>query len=167
MQTQLRLDVPLDASLLSLPEGADAAAREQAIDAADWGAPLREALLRLFPGGDGAQPGARARGAGLDAARARSFATRVARDPALLGGSLTLWLPADDEVDLVVKGIVPRDPAVASQRLSADQLGWLAALETDGRVRRTLNGTFLTRGRLARARAGGRPGSRWSARCSR
>ena len=49
VSTELRLDVPLDASLVSLPEGADAAAREQAIDAADWGAPLREALLRLFP----------------------------------------------------------------------------------------------------------------------
>ncbi len=145
VSTQLRLDVPFDPSMLSLPEGADAAARAQAIDAADWGAPVREALLRLFP--EVTEPSQVRELAALVSSGARNqLRDRVARDPALLGSSLSLWLPADDEVDLAVKGIVPRDPAEASQGLSAAQLGWLAALEKDGRVRRTLNSTFFSAG---------------------
>jgi phosphate transport system permease protein len=145
VQTQLRLDVPLDASVLGLPEGLDPAARAQALDAADWGAPLREALLRLFP--EVTERSQVRELAALVSTGARSqLRDRVTRDPALLGGSLPLWVLADDEVDLAVKGIVPRDPNEASQGLSPTQLGWLAALERDGRVRRTLNGTFFSAG---------------------
>jgi phosphate transport system permease protein len=144
VHTELRLDVPLDPSLVALPAGADAAARAQAIDAADWAAPLREALMRLFP--EVTERSQVRELAALVSSGARSqLRDRVASDPALLGGSLPLWVAADDEVDLVVKGIVPRDPA-ASQGLSPAQLGWLAALERDGRVRRTLNGTFFSAG---------------------
>ena len=145
VSTELRLDVPLDASLVSLPEGADAAAREQAMDAADWGAPLREALLRLFP--EVTERSQLRELAALVSTGARTqVRDRVARDPSLLGTSVSLWLPADDEVDLVVKGIVPREPSAGLQRLSTVQLGWLATLEAEGRVRRTLNTTFLTAG---------------------
>jgi phosphate transport system permease protein len=71
---------------------------------------------------------------------------RVERDPALLGRSLSLWLPADDEVDLVVKGVVPREAPEGGQLLTTEQLGWLARLEAEGRVRRALNAAFLTAG---------------------
>jgi len=145
VSTELRLDVPLDTSLVSLPEGADAAARAQAIDAADWAAPLREALQRLFP--EVTERSQLRQLAALVSTGARTqLRDRVARNPALLGTSVSLWLPADDEVDLIVKGFVPRDPAAGSLRLSAAQLGWLARLEAEGRVRRSLNVTFLTAG---------------------
>jgi phosphate transport system permease protein len=143
--TELRLDVQLDAALVSLPEGADAAARAEAIEVADWGAPLREALLRRFPDVTERRQ-LRELAALVSTAAHTQLRDRVARDPSLLGASISLWLPADDEVDLVVKGILPRDPAQGAQRLSAAQLGWLDALEREGRVRRTLNTTFLTAG---------------------
>ena len=143
--TELRLDVTLDASLVPLPDGADAAERERAIEAADWGAPLREALMRRFP--DVTERGqVRELSALVSTAARTQLRDRVKDDPALLGRGVSLWVPADDEVDLAVKGIVPRDSSEGSQRLNAVQLGWLAALEKDGRVRRTLNTTFLTAG---------------------
>ncbi len=145
VSTELRLDVPLEAALLGLPEGADAATREQALEAADWGAPLREALMRRFP--EVTDRSQVRELAGLLSGGARTqLRDRVAEDPSLLGTSVSLWLLADDEVDLVVKGILPRDPSQGSQRLSVAQLGWLATLEAEGRVRRTLNTTFLTAG---------------------
>jgi phosphate transport system permease protein len=145
VSTELRLDVALDASLVSLPEGADPEARAQAIDGADFAAPLRESLMRLFPEVT-ERSQVRQLAALVSTGASLELRDRVARDPSLLGTSLSLWLPADDEVDLVVKGSVPRDPAAGSQRLSADQLGWLAKLEAEGRVRRTLNATFLRAG---------------------
>src|SRR5262245_54369165 len=55
LHTELRRDVALDPAVLGLPEGGDAAAREQALEAADWAAPLRDALFRRFPEVEGAQ----------------------------------------------------------------------------------------------------------------
>jgi phosphate transport system permease protein len=144
LRTELRLDVALDPAVLSLPEGADPAAREQALDAADWAAPLREALFRLFPDAEGSQR--RELAALISSGASGQLRARVMRDPALVGSTLSLWLPADDEVDLLVKGIVGRDPSQEAQRLSPAQLGWLAALEREGRVRRSFNQTFLTAG---------------------
>ncbi len=143
--TQLRLDVTLDPALVPLPVGADAAAREQAIANADWATPLREALMRQFP--DVTQPPqVRQLVALLSSAAPHALAARVERDPSLLGRSFPLWLPADDEVDLVVKGSVPRDLPEGARRLSLEQLGWLSQLEANGRVRRTFNVEFLDSG---------------------
>jgi phosphate transport system permease protein len=138
LHTELRLDVALDPAVLALPESGDAAAREQALDAADWAAPLREALFRLFPEAEGSQR--RELASLISSGASAQLRSRVLRDPALLGSTLPLWVPADDEVDLVVKGVVARES------LSPPQLGWLAALERDGRVRRSFNGTFLSAG---------------------
>ena len=143
--TQLRLDVTLDSAFESPPAWEDAAAREQALRSADWATPLREALMRQFP--DVTQPAqVRQLVVLLSSAAPLALADLVERDPTLVGRSVSLWLPADDEVDLVVKGSVPRDLPEGSRRLSLEQLGWLAQLESQGRVRRTLNTTFLDSG---------------------
>ena len=143
--TQLRLDVTLDAAFVSLPADADATARAQAIRSADWATPLREALMKRFPGVT-ERPQVRELAALLSSGATLELADLVEQDPTLLGRSVSLWLPADDEVDLVVKGRVARDLPEGSRRLSLDQLGWLAQLESQGRVRRTLNTTFLVSG---------------------
>jgi phosphate transport system permease protein len=144
LRTELRLDVALDPAVLSLPEGGDPAAREQALEAADWAAPLREALFRLFPDAEGSQR--RELAALISSGASEQLRARVLRDPALLSSTLSLWVPADDEVDLAVKGGIARDPTQQAQRLSPAQLGWLSALERDGRVRRSFNQTFLSAG---------------------
>jgi len=143
--TELRLDVTLDSALVSLPEDADATARAQAIRSADWAAPLRAALMKLFPDVT-ERPQLRQLAALLSSGAPLELADLVERDPSLLGRSLSLWLPADDEVDLVVKGSVPRDLPEGARRLSLEQLGWLSQLESQGRVRRTLNTAFLASG---------------------
>jgi len=71
---------------------------------------------------------------------------RVLDDPSLIGSRQTLWLLADDEVDLLRKGHVERDVPEAERRLSDRQLGWLDALDAEGRVRLAFNIPFLTNG---------------------
>jgi phosphate transport system permease protein len=145
LRTEIRLDVPLHASLLSLPEGAGEEQLRQALPDADWAAPLREALMARFPEATERRQVRELTGLLSSGARLQ-LRDRVMRDPALLGRSVSLWLPADDEVDLVVKGAVPRELPEGGGRLSAEQLGWLARLEADRRVRRAFNTTFLTAG---------------------
>ena len=144
VRTELRLDVPLDPSLLSLPGDADPAAREPVLETADWAAPLREALFHLFPDAEGSQRRELARL--ISSGASTQLRARVEQDPALIGNTLSLWVPADDEVDLALKGAVGRDSDREAQRLTPAQLGWLAALERDGRVRRSFNQTFLSAG---------------------
>ncbi|HMB55560.1 MAG TPA: phosphate ABC transporter permease PstA [Thermoanaerobaculia bacterium] len=71
---------------------------------------------------------------------------RVLDDPSLIGTRETLWLLADDELDLLLKGHIERDVAEAERRLSDRQLGWVDALEASGDARLGLNIPFLTNG---------------------
>jgi len=59
---------------------------------------------------------------------------------------IAIWLPADDETDLYLKGDISRDVPESERRLSDAQIGWIDALERDGRIRTSLNRTFLTTG---------------------
>jgi phosphate transport system permease protein len=67
-------------------------------------------------------------------------------DPSLVGTSRRLWLPASDEVDLLVKGILSRDLPEAERRLSDLQLAWIDRLDAQGRVARRFNTRFFTAG---------------------
>jgi phosphate transport system permease protein len=57
-----------------------------------------------------------------------------------------MWLLADDDIDVLVKGHVPRDIPVVDRRVDDKQLGWLTALEEQGRVDLQFNRYFFTRG---------------------
>ena len=52
----------------------------------------------------------------------------------------------DDDVDVVVKGQVSRDLPEAQRRLNDRELGWVAALETQGRLEKKFNRYFFTNG---------------------
>jgi phosphate transport system permease protein len=71
---------------------------------------------------------------------------RLVADPGLLGGQIAMWLPADDEVDMWMKGRVPRDVPESDRRLSDLQIGWIDALAAQGRLRVEFNAAFLSSG---------------------
>ena len=62
------------------------------------------------------------------------------------GEPQTLWLSASDDVDMVVKRVVPRDAPVDYRRLNDHQMGWLKKLEERGRVETQFNWAFFTAG---------------------
>lgn len=63
----------------------------------------------------------------------------VIADPALIGGTLTLTVPAADPYDQLNKGLVDRDTPEDSRRLTDTQIGWFDALVTQDRVTRPFN----------------------------
>jgi phosphate transport system permease protein len=141
--TELRLDVDVSPAALGL--AADAAVDSAALRSADYRAPLRAALQALFP-----DVVSRSETRDLTALLSRGAAdelqARVEADPSLVGRRLSLWLPADDEVDLARKSGFSRAVAEADRHLSDAQIGWLEALARDGRVRSAFNWPFLTSG---------------------
>ena len=71
---------------------------------------------------------------------------RVEADPSLIGQTVTVRLPADDEVELYREGLISRELAENERRLSDAQLDWIDALEADGRIHGVFNTRFLASG---------------------
>ena len=139
-QTYLRLDIVFDAASID-PEGR---ADPQVLAAADYQALVKAALGRLFP-----QVTERRERRELNAL-VSSVATYQLRDmvlatPGLVGQHKMLWLPADDTVDMQVKG--------RTGQLSEQQAAWVERLLAEGQVDLRFNTAFFVR-RFTRARAG-------------
>jgi phosphate transport system permease protein len=79
-------------------------------------------------------------GAGLE------LRERVIDDPGLIGTTESLWLLASADTDMVVKGRIDRDVEESLRRVSDAQLGWLDALESEGRIALKFNRYFFTSG---------------------
>jgi phosphate transport system permease protein len=70
----------------------------------------------------------------------------VLEDPKLIGKTQAVWVPAGDDVDMLVKGQAGRDAPEGERRLKDNQLEWIDILLQGDRVQKQLNRTFLTAG---------------------
>ena len=68
------------------------------------------------------------------------------KDPDIVGKSVSLWLFADDDIDMIVKGQFSRDVVEENRRVSDQQLAWLDRLSAEGRVEKQFNLTFFRSG---------------------
>jgi phosphate transport system permease protein len=145
VQTQVLLDVHFDTAVLGDLADLDEEARRRALRSADFGALTRLALQREFPEVSGRRDVRRLQA--LVSTGARSvLRDRLEAEPELLGKTASLWVPADDEVDMLMKGAISRDVPESERRITDQQIAWLDALEGSGRVRTAFNTTFLTAG---------------------
>ncbi|HEY9182202.1 MAG TPA: DUF3333 domain-containing protein, partial [Gammaproteobacteria bacterium] len=141
LQTRILVDVELDAAVID-PDGRRDPA---AIAGADYQRLVRDALQAAFPdvtsrGDLRALFGLLSPGAGIE------IQALAVADPSVIGTSRAMWLLADDDVDVLIKGHTPRDVPESDRRLDDRQLGWLTALEQQGRVERQLNRYFFLNG---------------------
>jgi len=67
-------------------------------------------------------------------------------NPDRLGGTHSVWVLADDDVDTYLKSGGSSDERVATARMKDDQVAALTQLEEQGRVESRLNWMFLTQG---------------------
>jgi phosphate transport system permease protein len=140
-QTRIELDVMLDPAVID-PEGTRL---PEVLGSADYQRVAREALGALFPEVTG-RADLRALYALLSAGAGLELQRLVINEPNAIGETRKLWLLADDDVDVIVKGHAPRDVPESDRRIDDRQLGWLTALETQGRVDLQFNRYFFTRG---------------------
>jgi phosphate transport system permease protein len=140
-QTRILLNVELDADEIT-PSGALDA---DALRTGNYQGLVRNALDRRFP-----EVTARSerrelyalmsQGAGLE------LRNRITANPELIGETVTLWLLADDDVDMLVKGFISREVPETERRLSDRQIEWIEALEAENRVDLKFNRYFFTSG---------------------
>ena len=52
------------------------------------------------------------------------------------------WVPADDDVDMLIKGHINRDVNENERRLKDKQIAWIDRLAEQGRIEKKFNKTF-------------------------
>ena len=72
--------------------------------------------------------------------------TRVMNTGGLIGQRETVWVLASDDVDMLMKGRIPRTSSDDSGPLSANQVSWIDALVKADALELRFNTTFFTHG---------------------
>ncbi len=63
-----------------------------------------------------------------------------------IGSVIQIWVPADDDVDMVAKGHIRRDVPEPERRVKDNQMAWIDRLQEQGRLEKRFNMTFFTAG---------------------
>lgn len=64
----------------------------------------------------------------------------------IIGETVKVWVPADDDVDMLIKGHMNRDLPEGERRLKDNQLAWIDELTAQSGVEKRFNTTFFTSG---------------------
>ena len=134
-QTEIKLDIFFD----------PAAFEEGLISDANYPAMVKSALRELFPEVAGRSDKRLLNGLVSPGA---SFQVRekVLSDRTQIGQVKSIWVLADDDVDMMIKGHIDRTVPENERRLKDKQLAWIDALAQQGRLRKAFNINFFTQG---------------------
>jgi phosphate transport system permease protein len=70
----------------------------------------------------------------------------VRQQPDLVGSTRTVWVPADDDVDMLVKGFITRETSEADRRINDRQLAWIDSWVQGKKIKKRFNTVFFTSG---------------------
>lgn len=132
-QTFIRVDFPIAAENVDPAEP----------DEGNWRAVVSEGISILLPGAETPQE---VRAVASILTNNTQFFVRnaVVQDPDLIGGTVTLDIPASDPYDQLYKGLIDRETEEARRRLDDAQIVLFDELVEQGRVSRSFNwGLFL------------------------
>jgi phosphate transport system permease protein len=134
-QTFIRLDIYFDPQII----------KQDNLSRADYNKIVKNALHNLFP-----DVGSRQQKRVLDGmiSKGAAFELRkmVMNEPELIGKTQSIWLTADDDVDMLIKGHIDRNVPEIGRRISDLQLSWIDTLFNQERIRKQFNIAFFTNG---------------------
>ena len=70
----------------------------------------------------------------------------VQDDPSLIGSTIKIWVPANDDIDMLMKGSIDRTVAESDRRVNNQQIGWVDTLIANKELKKKFNTTFFTAG---------------------
>ena len=140
-QTYIELDVTFDPEVLGIADARDATA----LSAANYPGLVKKTMRDMFPDVKG-RKARRALYGIVSSGASFMLRERVLADPGLIGQTRRIRVPADDDVDMLVKGHIDRHAPESERRVEDDQIAWVASLEETGRIEKRFNTTFFTAG---------------------
>ncbi|MEE4261351.1 MAG: phosphate ABC transporter permease PstA [Desulfobacteraceae bacterium] len=134
-QTFIKLNIFFDPDLL----------RQEALASANYQGLVKNTLRSMFPDVKGRGDMRKLNGLVSSGA---SFQLRdmVLQNPEIIGETREIWVPADDDVDMLIKGHINREGAESDRRLKDNQLAWIDQMAGEGRIEKKFNRTFFTTG---------------------
>lgn len=134
-QTEVQLDVYFDPQILDVHN----------LATANYNSLVRDALLVHFPEVQNRRErrtltGLVSNGAAFELQR------MVVAQPELIGTTKSVWLLADDDVDMFFKGHIPRDVPETERRISDQQMVWIDYLDASNRLKLKFTKTFFSAG---------------------
>lgn len=140
-QTYVRLDVVIDPEILGVGERRDV----EALANGDYGALRKQTLRTMFPEVKNRRKKRRLYqlvSSGTD----YQLRDAVIANPDLIGTTFSLWVPADDDVDMLMKGHIQREVPEEDRRLKDYQIVWIDHLVDTGRIESRFNSILFTAG---------------------
>ncbi|MFP4307820.1 MAG: DUF3333 domain-containing protein, partial [Desulfococcaceae bacterium] len=134
-QTHIKLDVTLEADEID-PNN---------LARANYDGFVKDAIRNKFPDVSGRR-NQRALTALVSPGAGSQLRKMVTSDPGLIGQTVDVWVPADDDVDMLIKGRLNRNLPSTERRLKDRQIAWVDELQAQGRVEKKFNTAFFTRG---------------------
>ena len=140
-QTYVQIDVFFDDEILGLDGKRDM----DSLSSADYNGLVKASLRDMFPQVTDRRE-KRKLYALVSAGAAFQLRSMVMADPSLIGTARQLWVPADDDVDMLMKGHIDRNLPQDERRIKDNQLAWVDTLIEQGSVEKRFNTTFFTAG---------------------
>jgi phosphate transport system permease protein len=134
-QTYVQLEVFFDPEQLE----------QRSLATADYPGLVKRSLRNMFPDVEGRRD-KRALYKLVSPGAAFQLREMVLEDPTIIGKTIQVWVPADDDVDMLMKGHIERDVLETGGRLNDKQLAWLDQLNEQGRIEKRFNKIFFTSG---------------------
>lgn len=134
-QTAVKLDVFFDPAILDVQDPASA----------NYNGLVKKSLREMFP--DVKNRRAKKKLYSLvSSGAAFQLQELVLAQPSIIGKTEPIWLLADDDLDMLMKGYIDRDLPQSERRMSDVQIGWVEKLEKEGRIKSEFNTGFFTKG---------------------
>ncbi len=134
-QTFIELDVYFDPQVLD----------EQSLATADYQGLVKKSLRDMFPDARSRQDRRMLYGI-ISSGASFQLRDMVLTHPDIIGQTSKIWVPADDDVDMLIKGHFDRQVAESERRIKDKQLAWIDRLSADGKIKKKFNTTFFTAG---------------------
>lgn len=132
VQTNIRVEFPISTELVDPANPSDG----------NWRNVVRDGMARAFPDVTNASE---LRDIAQILTNNAQFMVRdaVLANPSVIGGTLTLDIPASDPYDQLNKGVISRDTPEANRRLNDQEIAWFDALVAKGAVSKPFNWGLL------------------------
>ena len=140
-QTFIQLEVELSPDVLDLGDERDAGA----LSAANYQGAVKQSVRALFPEVKKRRDRRKLSGM-ISTGAAYQIREMVLEDPGLVGTTIDVWVPADDDIDMLMKGHIDRNLPEDERRLDDDQISWVDRILELGRIEKRFNRTFFTAG---------------------
>lgn len=140
-QTFVQLDIHFDEQLVDR-----AGTRSpDTLSTADYGTLVKRSMQQIFPGVTDRRE-KRLLYSLISTGATYQIREMVMADPSVLGKTIQVWVPADDDVDMLTKGHMKRDVPEEKRRLRDVQIAWLDQLDAKNKLALKFNTAFFTNG---------------------